>query len=568
MTPDRFAKAEAALAALKAGRISEEEYEAYLRQLFGPTQRREQVHRAAAMIVLLAFVAIAGWSFLAPGTITGLVTYEETATNFTFSETGTRDLNATDITSFRISGETTASADIYLVTDTGRHLVASFEQPAFTLTTDKISYASGSPIITTVTPPAPHTLWLTHPTGEKEPFVNGSTLNSSGTYTLDALINGSEKASTNFSVRNDTNSSRDVVREPDRWGAFSDACLDTCTLLPTGNGPHELETVLFSEGVVRIDSYTTSARRENDPPVQTEPLPPINLTAGEYRTINLSNHFSDPDNDTITYDYMNIPGVDLAVDGEILRISGGPGSGSTYIYASDLEELVQSDAFTITITAQMNTNETNETLPEQSNETSESPMNDTASPPSNGADNPTETVLENETVAVPGTVNGTASPSVNGTVAPSNGTAPDCSHPDPNLRDPSCFVGEEEQYFRASDDFLIENRARAAVARFNTIGNLLITGEVREFSSERPEARDFSVGYLNEDFEFVATAWIDSRTGDLHLRGALTEEAITLQVPPNSHSFQNRRGINLGYVNPRTGDMWIRGNVIPYRRSI
>ena len=57
-------------------------------------------------------------------------------------------------------------------------------------------------------------------------------------------------------------------------------------------------------------------------------------------------------------------------------------------------------------------------------------------------------------------------------------------------------------------------------------------------------------------------------SGDLHLRGALYEAEISLDPPAGSYSIISKRSIYLAYVTIENGDLHLRGNVIPYRRSL
>ena len=109
----------------------------------------------------------------------------------------------------------------------------------------------------------------------------------------------------------------------------------------------------------------------------------------------------------------------------------------------------------------------------------------------------------------------------------------------------------------------MDNLDKMAVARITTFGNLVIKGKLIENSTANPGSRDFKINYfINYGETEVVAAWIDTATGDLHLRGALYEEQFTLLPPSDAFVIQNRKGTNLGYFDKATGNLYLRGNLI------
>lgn len=524
-------------------------------------RRHELLVKGAGVAGLFVFIIGLLWAFSGTGTPTGFAVLDtqETPVELTFTEHTNETLNLTNTTTFRITGTLTdGTGRVWLHAGGERLLVYEGEARArAVLWTEYESYARNTSINVSVNA-TNYTLWLVDESGERSPFTSGDAIAEPGSYTFDALITGAtEKESLPLTVRNDTNTSENSPRRPPSATVpFTEACAETCTLNGTNltvNETLEVET----DGTLAITSITTTVERENSEPFQSAALPNLVLEPGETTTLNLDTYFTDPDGDTLTYDFMNLPGVTMAVDGSELSVTAESGEGGeSVIYAGDLEYLVQSEPFSITVNGTNTTNEVGE------NGTAPAPAENRTTPRTN---------------ATPANRTGTNETGVKETASGRNRTAPptaenvttaalNCDHPDPNKRAPSCFAGEEERYFGQS--VLVEDKGRRAVARFNGLGNLLLTGDLIEESSGTPSSDDFSVGYLDDNFRFVATAWIDSGTGDLHLRGTVSEEELSLTAPANSYTFQSRRGINLGYIDPRTGNLYLRGNIIPYRRSI
>lgn len=542
---------------LAAGRITQAEHDLYLSRMYGGRSEEQVLASINAErrsltphILLLAVVLIGMLSVLlvTDGGITGYAVKESPMEGFpeTYTRSANETLNITNTTTLRVTGSL-RDGGARILLDTGRamHLVfeEAHEQDPYSVSTPKKSYALDSSINASVEPDVPHTLWLTTPSGEKEAFTNGMNISLPGNYTLDALINDSgnvTKRSTAFTVRNDTNNSLDIARElPLDELRFTDACEETCLITATGNQPHRLLITLTGNATLTLANVTVTRHTSNQPPVQEATLPSLDLAVGESTLLDLDAYFSDPDGDTITYDYMNAPGITFTIEGSELSVTADePGSHQSAIYASDLNELITSNTYTITVreasrpATDPTTNKTEPEVPRTN--------------PANGTAVIDTEITQNETE--------------------SNTPAVDpCAHPDPNKRPLSCLQNESAHYFQEQTIYITDTN-RAPVARVTPIGNLLIGGDYFERATIDAPNSDYTVGYEDASGGYVPTVWFESATGDLHLAGALHEEQTTLEPSPGSYLIKNRKGIILAWADPVSGDLYVRGNLIPYRR--
>ncbi len=562
-------------------RTSEHPAIAYAKKKSHEEHKREAKAKAGATLAVIILLSgmlwafnttnegLTGYTILSQGTSSGK---NLPPSPLTITSNQTYELNASGLTRLAMSGNlTNGSAEILLEANNQQWLVwqGSTRPARYSVTTDKTSYALNETVNVSVEPAgASVTLWLTLPSGEKEPVFTSPVTSEPGTHVLDALINDSgtiAKASTTFTVRNETNTSNDTPREEERTISFTDACLETCALAPL-TGTITI-TISVTSGKLVINEWLLK-EATNNPPFRIADIPDVTLAEGEETNLSMSDYFTDPEGDPLTYDFLNVPNANITINGSILTIKGtSTGESKTIIYASDLEAIAESNIITITVQpASQNANNqsgrgegttTNETRPK--NETKTTGQGGTPPPTPAGATNKTN---ESSRGTRPSQENATNTTSAT-TTKPAA-----CDNPDPNQRPPECFIGEERKYFREGDGFLIEDRARNVVARFNALGNLLIRGGVFENAAGAPAKNDFAIGHLNDDYQFIPTVWISSETGDLYLKGGLHEEELTLTIPRGMYSFQSRRGINLGYANPRTGDLYLRGNLIPYRRNV
>ncbi len=371
---------------------------------------------------------------------------------------------------------------------------------------------------------------------------------SIGNYTINLLING-----TNITLEQLTFSVVENLTIPTE--TFS-TCGSLCETNITGNATIN---ITIDGGAVVTLTQILLGQQTNSPPTLLTTIP--DMTATDHLTIDLTTLFSDPDNDTLYYSSSDYTENTETITNGTLTITGVPGTYSYLVYASDLKELVSSNLFTITFVG-------NTTILENL-----SIGNYTINPLINGTNSTTNTSRpEPNITSSTGTTNQNTTP-VNNTnttttlVTTRTVPASSCANPDPNKRPVDCLLNSTTNYFQEQTIY-ITNTARTPVARISPIGNLLLTGGLQENELFSPKAGDYTIGYEDNNGNYVATVWFESATGTLHLRGGLTEEELEMSPPAGSFVLRNRKGITLAWADPTTGEFHIRGNIIPYRRSI
>jgi hypothetical protein len=617
LTPDQMrARAEQAL---RTGKITSAEYDLFIASLSKPatrpaarpaptsapepaTARRSTVLAACALIIIAFGAALLlshGWlggQFGGIGGISGMAIFDqqdELPATLMLDHSENVTLNITNTTTLAITGTlTNGSAQVYLRSADGRRLVYAADTLAgYRVIADKTSYALNETVRISVEPAGTdYTLYLVTPTA-REPIDANYTTSVPGDFAIDALINASgtiAKASTSFAVREDADPANDVMRDSATSISFAKSCAETCVMDPTGDAALVLEIELSGGAQLAITNITASRQQENHAPALARNIPDVLIRPGATVAINLSGYFSDADGDQLSYNYMSAPETTMSIEGSILSITGiSPGSNQSMVYASDGATLVVSNLFTVTVENAQGA-APNSTAGDNLSQNMTSAQNATAGPQNatagtalNATLNQTaqngtiqnrtaqDDTVQNATAAGDLTQNATGGvPQENATDA--NATAPqsdgvlDCSSDDPNKRPAACLYQNTNEYF-PDDEIFLQDLDRQNVARFTQIGNLLLKGRVVEHSTAVAGPRDFRIGYVDRDGNSIATIWIDSATGDLHLRGALIEENANLMPPPGSYSLMNKRDIFLAYADQQQGDLVVRGNVIPYK---
>lgn len=548
-------------------------------------QKRKHVITISAAAVILVMLAIVGILFTNPDALSGFAVYTPHVQTFelgtTFSQLTETQLNITNITSFKITGvlEGTGAA-VRLRTDSGEYVVATINNSdtsvertittEYSLRTDKTIYALGENV-SIITNPAVADKSIYMINGEDTSLLDapGETYMTTqpGTYTVRALLtlpNDIIRLETSFTVVNETGNESNETVQGDNTViqmvntttnetngtsaayAFTELCEQTCTISETSDPVLIVEPAEGSS--LTITSLVTVQNRENLAPQQVMTIPDIMISAGQERTIGLGNYFVEPDLETIQYDINSIPEVTASISQDQLTISSTqPGGYTAYIYATDGNDLVTSNTFLITVV------EGNITINETTNESINGTTNITANGTMNESINDTFNMTFNGT----GLLNQT-----NLTMNITN-----CSATNPNERPIECMYQNTTDFF-PDQEIMLYDMDREPVARFTPIGNLLIKGEVITYSNSTPGSRDYRIGYVDIDGNNIATIWISTETGDLHLLGNLHEENANLEPPAGSFSIINRRSIFLAYADQYSGELHIRGNVIPYRQNL
>lgn len=550
------------------------------------------VSMMAIIMLLLAGTLL----FNANSGITGFASYVDKvikqSEQFIFTENGTIDFNATNITSLKITGtiKGLGSTNVYLLLGEEKLLVTSqsnvLNEQNSLLQTNKEIYLTGEEITANVlgatlkselqlneinssnenntnTTLTTYTLYAKS-ANKTTTLTSNNFVLENGEYELYALIDDAGEITKESAFIQVVNSLDDIQKE------FVAVCDSTCVLDAT-KVPVKIQVEIENSTLV-IDEIIYTTKIENSLPVQIKEFNDISLTQGMSTSINLDEHFTDADGQELLYDYSSLL-QGLSIKNNILTINPTmTGSYNVTIYASDLAGMIESNVFAINVVS---------TIPQIIEENNTNNITDAVNN-TNGTNNTNSTnestiveVIEEELVVNNVNNNNTNNNNTNITidVNATNATVSEleelglCSDPDVNNRPASCLIENSDYYFTEEGKY-IENLDKKKVARITPIGNLLITGDLYENSVMNPGRRDFKLGYVDDNFEFVTTLWLDSKTGDLHLLGKLYEETINVDLPSNVYSFQNKRGVNLGYVMTSTGDLHIRGNLIPYRRSI
>jgi hypothetical protein len=520
------------------------------------TSRKPGTNTIIITAMLLILVTTITIIYLSPNTLIGFTVgtreiTRTTALDKAFDHYTETQLEFNRVTSLKISGSLEGTRAVVKLRVNGTdYLVAEIVKPEqdqitglaigqeaspYTLTTNKSVYALGETVTITLTPETSNqSLYIIYDEEMQKLENNIYTPQNPGEYQVVALVvieNNIIRLETNFTVTDEVlpietinqteNESNQIITpiEPEITAfTFTGLCVKTCSLPETTNPLLIVE--LDGNSTLNITTITITQKKDNEAPVQTSNLPDITLLTGQTTQINLNNYFTDPDGDTVQYDINEIPEISSAITQNILALSGTtPGIYTAYIYATDGDKLTTSNTFQIIITE--------------------------ISEPTNGTNQTNET---QQPISSPSTLT-------------------DCSDPNPNNRPASCIEGNEEDYFK-KQSIRLQNLDRTPIARITSYGNLVIRGSLIENSQGTPGPRDFRVGYTLPESEIeVITAWIDSKTGSLHLKGWLYEEHLELQPEGSVYLIQNRKGTNLGYFDRNTGDLYLRGNLITGRSS-
>ncbi|MDD9952763.1 MAG: hypothetical protein OXR66_00335 [Candidatus Woesearchaeota archaeon] len=563
--------------ALKDGTISHYEHQKLLIAMFGTASEQEAIRNvhgkmheirtgkhddfvhqttlvvSSFFVLMLSFFTV---MFFSTGGITGAVTIEM---NDLFTVNDTVNVTIDGVTKITANGVAQGVGDIVLTMRVNGESYVLYE------------YHVGGPVVTG------------HAFLEKSRFAVGETITFSASHVESAYLMTAEEAvplgnATNITnltagtytiklIINDTNLSQEELpftvvapNTPVEPELFS-SCGEACTVNLTGDAVLEITVVGAS-----LSLDTVVLTRGNSPPFAAAIE---DVTAEELVVLNLHDVFVDPDGDELFFSTSN-HGIEEIVDG-ILTITGPPGTYPYIVYASDLQELVES-AFVVTLTGtneQIVANTTNAT-----NSTgNESTVNDTVSPNTTVNETISQNVTVNETgnttqlnesinITLPVNVTGNQS---NSTLPPA--VVATCDHPDINKRPIECLQLESAKYFQEQEIF-ITNAGRDHVARITPIGNLLLRGTYYEYDTFAAPATDYVVAYEDEYGNDVKTVWFDTATGNVHLTGRLYEEQTEADPVAGNFVLKNKKGIVLAWADVGAGDLYIRGNVIPYRRSL
>ena len=499
----------------------------------------------------LFLIAITGifWSIASSNNgLVGFATLDVPVQNYT----GNMTIHATqEFTSLKISGTLygDGTANIYYKTNDSNLLIGTITSDDSTPRTTKASYAAEEEV-TIDNLPSLYNAYLDDGITNAQTTIPFAAPNQS--MTLLIVANDSDNLTTyRLPI---------IIGNIDRTTTFANLCVDTCNM-PAALGDIVIETT----GTTQL-TFTNieTTLPQNNPPTLVVPFNAI--TVNETTTINLTEHFIDIDGDTLYYSTENSNIATLTTENNVLTITPlQDGTQTITIYASDLKEIaigtIDLTVTGMTLPIVTTNNTTNETLNNNSINTTEintTIVNNTMNNTINKINNTINSTVDINTIIETNTTQ-------NATTNLTQNTTIDCSNPDPNARPLECII--ESTYFKP-EAIYIENKDADRVAMLTPIGNMLIKGDLVEHSTASPAANDYQLGYRNVDNNFVPTIWINTATGDLHLRGTLVEQNGQLPYREGYTSYTNQRGIILALANLENGDLILRGGIIPYRRVI
>ena len=564
-----------AIIALQEGRITKQEYDLYIKSLDAkiesllpineinapvnkpltqPTQissttisslkswtkieNTKQQNIIISAIFLFAIVGIV-WTLSSSSGLTGFAVLNVGQENYSNNMTIN---NSQELTSIQISGTMygEGSATISYNTTNGILHIATINSDLGLPRTNKPSYTAGESI-TLDHEPTSYTAYLDD--GINTIAVTLPLQAPDTNATLLLVVNESDNITT-YKIPI-------IIGNFERTTTFEKLCDQTCQM-NSATGNIIIETT--GDTSVKFNKIETTLAK-NTAPLYAITINPI--TINETTTIDLNSHFTDIDSDTLYYSTSTSSIANLSIENNMLTITPTTNGEETItIYSSDLKEITEVK-FTLTVN-KIRTPE--QEMPQEINSTTNM-MNETTNI-LNNTENITDNTSQNENMT-----NNTLDISNYTQISDSTvNTSLDCSNSNPNERPIACLQDNASTYFKDEDKYW-EDISRNKVAKFNVLGNMLITGNVIEHSTAKPSSNDFILGYQDADENIIGKIWIDSQ-GNLQLTGTLHEEQIQLNPPPMTYSLMTRRSIFIAYADTNSGDLYLRGNLIPYRRSV
>ncbi|MBI1935261.1 hypothetical protein HYS31_02370 [Candidatus Woesearchaeota archaeon] len=136
---------------------------------------------------------------------------------------------------------------------------------------------------------------------------------------------------------------------------FADACAETCSLEGLNRSSYTLVFEIEGDAVLKIGRlhYSIDSEAQNNAPILLKNISVVNVTKGRNATINLSEYFSDADNDRLKYSYYEPDNITIYFENNTATIAPDmdfEGIAFSYIIANDSEKFVISDVFLINIT--------------------------------------------------------------------------------------------------------------------------------------------------------------------------------------------------------------------------
>ncbi|MBI3035364.1 hypothetical protein HYY71_03505 [Candidatus Woesearchaeota archaeon] len=143
----------------------------------------------------------------------------------------------------------------------------------------------------------------------------------------------------------------------DEETGFFGECVETCSLSGLNKSSYTLIFEIENDAVLRIDKikYSILADVENSAPLLLQNFSAINVEKNKNLTINLSQYFTDPDGDVLSYDYYKADNIMMLFSNNTATIAPDKdfeGTTPTYITANDSEKTAVSNLFMINVSAE------------------------------------------------------------------------------------------------------------------------------------------------------------------------------------------------------------------------
>ncbi|MBU1850613.1 MAG: hypothetical protein KKH40_07835 [Nanoarchaeota archaeon] len=125
---------------------------------------------------------------------------------------------------------------------------------------------------------------------------------------------------------------------------FKNVCVETCKLdIPTTK-----LIIILENTTLQIDEIIYTQKTENKPPTQIKEIEDINFF-NKY-TLNATEYFEDPEGEELVFDMKESEKLKTTIKGKLIIFETNiTGKHTSYIYATDGENLVKSNTFTLTI---------------------------------------------------------------------------------------------------------------------------------------------------------------------------------------------------------------------------
>jgi hypothetical protein len=285
--------------------------------------------------------------------------YNEMVIDETFSSNQEININITNATCLKITGHLIGeSATVKLRKEQKEYVVALIEKQSsniitgftimenFTIeneTIEEIDYTN-------------ETLNQTNNISENITIYNteNNTVNISANQTINQTINETNITNqTNISTNETVNVSVNVTENTtieetlEEKHYFESVCAETCHLPSLSNFKLVIE---LTNSSLYIEKISYMKNQKNNKPIEIKEIVDQEISINSTITINLSNHYEDPDDDKLYYEINEMQGVQTEITDDILSLTGlEKGLYLSYIYVTDEEDLLIGETFNIIV---------------------------------------------------------------------------------------------------------------------------------------------------------------------------------------------------------------------------